>query len=107
MELEAEASTRGNARQMRARKQKTDELAKAQEEKLELETRRAHVLSAELETIANAGEELDTVGKALAQDKRKVEELERILAQQKAIREQEESKAVLAFLAETDELAKY
>jgi ABC-type cobalamin/Fe3+-siderophores transport system ATPase subunit len=104
VELEAEASTRGGTRQMRNRKQKTDELAKAQEEKLELETRRAQVLAAELETIASA-ETLDAVDKAIAQDKRKVEELERILAQQKAIREQEEGKAVLAFLAETDELA--
>ena len=90
---------------MRNQKQKKDELAKAQKEKLELETRRAQVLAAEMETISSA-EALDVVDKEIAQDKRKVEELERILAQQKAVREQEESKAVLAFLAETDELAR-
>lgn len=105
VELEAEASTRGSARQMRSRKQKADELALAQQEKVELETRRAQVLSTELQTLANA-DALGDIDKAIVQDKRKVEDLERILAQQKAIREQDESKAVLAFLAETDELAR-
>ncbi len=104
VELEAEASTRGGSRQMRNQKQKTDELARSLKEKLELETRRAQVLAAETETTANAVA-LDVVDKEIEQDKRKVDELERSLAQQKAIREQEESKAVLAFLAETNELA--
>ena len=105
LELEAEASTRGGTRQMRSKKQKTDELTKAQEVKGKLETQREQVLAAELETLANA-DALAAIDKAIAQDKRKVDELERILAQQKAIREQEESKSVLAFLAETDEFAR-
>ena len=80
VELEAEASTRGGSRRIGNRKQKTDELAKAHKEELDLETRRAQVLSAEMETIASA-EALDAVDKEIAKDKRKVEELERILAQ--------------------------
>jgi DNA sulfur modification protein DndD len=105
VEFEAEASTRGGTRQMRSRKQKADELTKAREEKGKLESRREQVLAAERETLANA-DALGTIDRVIAQDKKKIEELERILAQQKAIREQEESKAVLAFLAETDEIAK-
>jgi energy-coupling factor transporter ATP-binding protein EcfA2 len=105
LELEAEASTRGSTRQMRTRKQKEEELARAREEKVKLEARREQVLAAELETLSNA-DALVAIDKAIALNKRDVEELERILAQQKAIREQEESKAVLAFLAETDELAR-
>jgi hypothetical protein len=105
VELEAEASTRGGTRQMRTRKQKADELTRAREEKVQLETRREEVLAGERETLANA-DALDAIDKDVAQDKRKVEELDRVLGQQKAIREQEESKAVLAFLAETEELAR-
>ena len=88
---------------MRARKLRADELATAREDLAQLEARRKEVLAVERKTNED---ELAKLTAAISQDKEKIAGLDRILAQQKAIRDLEEGKNVLTLLRDTDELEK-
>ena len=103
LELVAEASDKGATRQMRARKARADELATARQDLAQLEARRKEVLAVERKTNED---ELNKLTAAISQDKEKIAGLDRILAQQKAIRDLDEGKNVLTLLRDTHELEK-
>ena len=103
LELVAEASDKGATRQMRARKLRADELATARQDLAQLEARRKEVLAVERKTNED---ELNKLTAAISQDKEKIAGLDRILAQQKAIRDLDEGKNVLTLLRDTHELEK-